>query len=79
MTWDWAETHYFYEMEDGSFVKSPMFYTYDYGIRIYKYEQGHILCIMEDKWVLDPPRYIDPKEWTLLLIKSNGVKEPPHV
>jgi len=75
---NWPDTHYYYEMTDGSFVKSHMFYTYDYGIRIYKYEHGHITCIMEDKWVLDEPRYVSPKDWMLILIKSGGVKDPPH-
>ena len=67
---------YFYEMEDGSIVKSDLFYTYDYGIRIYKYQYGHMICIMEDKWVLDPPRYITENDWTIIMLKSNGVRTP---
>ena len=75
---EWQDTHYYYEMHDGTFVKSQMFFTYDYGVRIYKYEQGYIICIMEDKWVLDPPKLIDPKDWTMMLLKSGGVRTPPH-
>jgi hypothetical protein len=78
MSWD-IQITYFYEMDDGSIVKSDLFYTYDYGIRIYKQELGHITCIMEDKWVLELPRYITQEEWTIILLKSNGVIEPPHV
>lgn len=76
---NWSDTHYYYEMEDGSFIKSHMFYTYDYGIRIYKYEQGYITCIMEDKWVLEEPRYVSYEQWTFILLKSGGVKTPPHI
>lgn len=61
-------------MEDGSFVTSDLFYTYDYGIRIYKIQYGHILCIMENKWVLEEPKWINPKDWTLMLLRSNGVR-----
>lgn len=73
----WDSTRYYYEMQDGTFIKSDLFYTYDYGIRIYKEELGHIICIMEDKWVLDPPKYISKEEWTLILLRSNGVRSPP--
>ena len=75
----WDDIVYYYEMTDGSIVKSDLFYTYDYGVRIYKQEMGHIICIMEDKWVLENPRYITKEEWTIILLKSNGVTTPPIV
>ena len=77
MSWD-SQIVYYYEMADGSLVKSDLFYTYDYGVRIYQHEMGHITCIMEDKWVLELPRYITQEEWTIILLKSNGVKTPKH-
>lgn len=71
----WNTTIYYYEMSDGSFVRSDLFYTYDFGIRIYQVEYGHVLCIMEDKTVLKEPRYITPPEWTLILMKAKGISK----
>lgn len=74
----WNSVCYYYEMSDGSIVKSEMFYAYDYGIRIYQEQQGHILCIMEDKTVLHDPRYITPQEWTFIVMRCKGITEPPY-
>ena len=70
---------YYYLHEDGKMTVSDMFYTYDYSDKIYKWFNGTILLIMEDKWVLDEPREIDYKDWCLILLKSNGVTRPEHI
>lgn len=55
-------------------IVSNLFYTYDYSDKIYKCMNGHIFCIMEDKWVLEEPRYISPNEWCMILLKCNDIK-----
>ena len=67
---------YYYEHDDGTMTVSDMFYTYDYSDKIYKIMNGHVFCIMEDKWVLEDPRYISEQDWCMILLKSNGVHRP---
>ena len=64
---------YYYQHSNGDMTVSHMFYTYDYSEKIYKIVNGHVFCIMEDKWVHEEPRYIPEYDWCLILLKSNGI------
>lgn len=68
---------YYYLHSDNTMTVSDMFYTYDYSEKIFKWVDGSVLLIMEDKWVLKEPKEVDYKEWCLLLLKCNGVKRLP--
>lgn len=70
---------YYYEHSNGEMTVSDMFYTYDYSEKIYKNVDGHVFCIMEDKWVLDEPRYVSDHDWCMILLKCNGVKRLPSI
>lgn len=67
---------YYYLHSDGTMTVSDMFYTYDYSDKIYKWMNGNIFLIMEDKWVLEDPKYIDYRDWCMILLKTNGVHRP---
>ena len=64
---------YYYQMSDGNLLVSDMFYTYDFGEKIYCVESGHIELLIENKKVFNPPKKITPQEWTAILLKSNVV------
>lgn len=64
---------YYYKMENGDLLVSDMFYTYDFGEKIYCVESGYVELLIEDKQVFNPPKRISPQEWTAILLKSNVV------
>ena len=70
---------YYYQHSNGEMTVSDLFYTYDYSEKIYKIMNGHVFCIMEDKWVLEEPRYVEEHDWCIILMKCNGVKRLPNI